>query len=278
MHTTARNVLLAVSFLSLAAPLGAQSIRGFPDAMLAAQRQREQSAKAVPNADTLRARLLLLSEDPHHAGSANSRHVADLILARFQSFGLDAKLERFEALMPTPTLRAVELIAPEHYTARLAEPPIPEDKDSNDAGQLPTYNAYSPDGDVTGDVVYVNYGTPEDYHILDSLDISVRGRIVLARYGRSWRGIKPKVAAEHGAIACIIYSDPRDDGFWTNDVYPKGPMRNEQGVQRGSVMDMPRYPGDPLSPGWASEDGCAQTRHERGHHDLAHSRAAALLW
>jgi N-acetylated-alpha-linked acidic dipeptidase len=181
--------------------------------------------------------------------------VAELILARFRAAGLDARIEVFEALMPRPVLRRLELLGPETYTAKLAEPPLVQDKDSNDANQLPTYNAYSPDGDVTAEVVFVNYGVPDDYRVLDSLGISVRGKIVIAKYGRSWRGIKPKVAAERGALGTIIYSDPRDDGYFVGDVYPTGPMRPWTGVQRGSVMDMPVHPGDPLSPGWASEPG-----------------------
>ncbi|MCI0435168.1 MAG: M28 family peptidase [Gemmatimonadetes bacterium] len=253
------RTLIAVFVLALMAwtptRAGAQSIRGFPQRMVEAQRARERQAFTVPQPDTLREQMRILSEEPHHAGAPGSRRVADLLLARFRAYGLDARLERFEALMPYPVSRTVEMIAPERRVAQLAEPRIPEDKDSGDAGQLPTYNAYSPDGDVTGELVYVNYGTPEDYAVLDSLGISVEGRIVLARYGRSWRGIKPKVAAEHGAIACIIYSDPRDDGYFVEEVYPAGPMRNEDGVQRGSVMDMPRYPGDPMSPGWGSVEG-----------------------
>jgi N-acetylated-alpha-linked acidic dipeptidase len=248
-------VLLASLLHTSAGALHAQSIRGFPGSWSDGQRARERSAWAVPNADTLREQLRMLSEDPHHAGAAGSKRVADQLLARFRSYGLDARLERFEALMPYPISRTLEMMAPMRWTARLLEPEIREDKDSGDPDQLPTFNAYSPDGDVTGDVVYVNYGTPEDYAVLDSLGISVRGRIVLARYGRSWRGIKPKVAAERGAIATLIYSDPRDDGFFAGDVYPVGPMRNENGVQRGSVMDMPRYPGDPMSPGWGSVEG-----------------------
>jgi N-acetylated-alpha-linked acidic dipeptidase len=248
-------VLLASLLHTSAGALHAQSIRGFPGSWTDGQRARERSAWDVPNADTLREQLRVLSEDPHHAGAAGSKRVADQLLARFQSYGLDARLERFEALMPYPISRTLEMLAPTRWTARLLEPAIHEDKDSGDPDQLPTFNAYSPDGDVTGEVVYVNYGTPEDYAVLDSLGISVRGRIVLARYGRSWRGIKPKVAAERGAIATLIYSDPRDDGFFAGDVYPVGPMRNENGVQRGSVMDMPRYPGDPMSPGWGSVEG-----------------------
>ncbi len=256
MRFIALTTMSAILTSTAASPgVAQQPIRGFPAHMLDAQRERERRAFAVPSADTLREQMRILSEEPHHAGSPGSLRVAEHIVRRFRSYGLDARIERFEALMPVPVSRTLAMIAPSAFTASLTEPRIPEDKDSGDAGQLPTYNAYSPDGDVTGDVVYVNYGTPEDYQVLDSLGIDVRGRIVFARYGRSWRGIKPKVAAERGAIACIIYSDPRDDGFFVKDVYPAGPMRSETGVQRGSVMDMPRYPGDPQSPGWASETG-----------------------
>ena len=124
---------------------------------------------------------------------------------------------------------------------------LPEDPDSGD--QTPLYNAYSGDGDVTGEVVYVNYGMPADYDRLKELGVDVKGKIVIARYGAGWRGIKPKVAYEHGAIGCLIYSDPRDDGYYAGDVYPAGPYRPEFGAQRGSVMDMPVHAGDPLTPG-----------------------------
>ena len=233
----------------------AQPVRGFPRALLAAERAREDALRAVPSRDTLRAQLVALSAYPHEAGTERSRRVAAAILARFRAFGLDGSIEQFEALMPRPLSRSLELLSPSRYTAQLREPPVPGDPTSGQGDQLPTFNAYSPDGDVTGDLVYVNYGVPDDYRVLDSLGISVRGRIVIARYGRSWRGIKPKVAAEHGAIGCLIYSDPREDGFFVGDTWPRGPMRPPHGVQRGSVMDMPVYPGDPLSPGWASEPG-----------------------
>lgn len=237
-------------------------IRGFPADALRAQHALEHRLRSVPSPDSLRARMRLLSEEPHEAGTERSRHVAELILARFKSFGLDARIEQFEAMMPRPVSRSLELLGPERFTASLTETVLPEDKDSGDRDQLPTYNAYSRDGDVTGELVYVNYGIPADYKVLDSLGISVKGKIVIARYGRSWRGIKPKVAAEHGAIGCLIYSDPRDDGYFEGDVYPKGPMRPSQGVQRGSVMDMPVHPGDPLSPGWASEPGSRRLKLE----------------
>ncbi|HVE79729.1 MAG TPA: transferrin receptor-like dimerization domain-containing protein, partial [Gemmatimonadaceae bacterium] len=211
--------------------------------------------RAVPSADSLRSLMRRLSEEPHEAGTDRSRRVAEAIVAYFRAAGLDARVERFEALMPRPVSRRLELVAPERYVARLAEPPVPGDKDSGDKDQLPTFNAYSADGDVTAPLVFVNYGIPEDYKVLDSLGIDVRGKIVIARYGRSWRGIKPKLAAERGAVGCLIYSDPEDDGYFAEDVYPKGPMRPEQGVQRGSIMDMPTHPGDPLTPGWGAEAG-----------------------
>ena len=262
MNRTRVCLALAMVLLAPAPALLAQGtspppppVRGFPPALLGDELAREASLRAVPSADTLRAQLIALSTVPHEAGTERSHRVAEAILARFHAFGLNAAIEQFDALMPRPTSRSLELIAPERYAAELKEPALAEDPTSGQPDQLPTFNAYSPDGDVTGDLVFVNYGVPDDYRILDSLGISVRGKIVIAKYGQSWRGIKPKVAAEHGAIGCLIYSDPRDDGYFEDDVYPKGPMRPWQGVQRGSVMDMPLYPGDPLSPGWGSSPG-----------------------
>ena len=191
-----------------------------------------------------------LSAYPHHLGSSYDRLNAEWILAKFKEWGFDAKIETFDVLFPTPKERVLEMVEPTKFTAKLKEPPVPGDTTSyQQSEQLPTYNAYSIDGNVTAPLVYVNYGTPSDYDQLDRLGISVRGAIVIARYGAAWRGIKPKVAAEHGAVGCIIYSDPRDDGYFQGDVFPKGPYRNNEGVQRGSVMDMPIYPGDPLTPG-----------------------------
>jgi N-acetylated-alpha-linked acidic dipeptidase len=230
-------------------------IRGFLGTSAASQRDLERRFQAMPNPDNLRDYMQAIAAEPHHAGAPGSRKVADYVLAKFKSWGLDAAIEEFEALMPYPTERVLELLGPQGFTAALKEPAVAQDRDSSDTGQLPSFNAYSADGDVTADLVYVNYGIPEDYEQLAKLGIDVKGRIVIARYGRSWRGIKPKVAQEHGAIGCIIYSDPRDDGYYAGDVYPAGPFRPEQGVQRGSVMDMPVYPGDPLTPGWASERG-----------------------
>jgi len=159
-------------------------------------------------------------------------------------------------LFPTPRERTVELLEPVRFAARLEEPPVTGDPTSNQQKeQLPSYNAYSVDGDVTAPLVYVNYGVPADYEELDQLGIAVKGAIVIARYGASWRGIKPKVAAEHGAVGCIIYSDPHEDGYYQGEVFPQGAWRPRDGVQRGSVMDMPIYPGDPLTPGVGATEG-----------------------
>ena len=191
-----------------------------------------------------------LSARPHHVGSPYDKDNAEWILNEFKSYGWDAHIENFDVLFPTPVERVVELVAPTQFKASLQETALPGDPTSNQqAEQLPSYNAYSIDGDVTGPLVFVNYGVPADYEELEQRGISVKGAIVIAKYGGSWRGIKPKVAAEHGAIGCLIYSDPRDDGYAGGDVFPAGPMRPAQGVQRGSVADMPTYPGDPLTPG-----------------------------
>ncbi|MCL4813684.1 MAG: M28 family peptidase [Vicinamibacteraceae bacterium] len=215
----------------------------------------ESRALEVPASDRFLAALERMAAEPHVAGLPGSRAVAEYALEELRAYGLDARIEEFEALMPLPAERRVELVAPRAVTLSLEEPPVEGDPDASDNGHVPTFNAYSADGDVTADVVYVNYGRPEDFDRLAELGIDVKGKIVLARYGQSWRGIKPKVASERGAIGCLIYSDPRDDGYYQGPVYPEGPYRPEHGVQRGSVMDMPVHPGDPLSPGWSSVAG-----------------------
>jgi N-acetylated-alpha-linked acidic dipeptidase len=222
---------------------------GYSTAAARTQREWETKFRAIPDPANLRAYMQRLSARPHHVGSPYDKDNAEWLLAKFKEWGLDAKIEIFDVLFPTPKERVLELVAPTRFTAKLAEPANPADPTSaQHAEQLPTYNAYSIDGDVTAPLVYVNFGIPDDYDTLDRMGISVKGAIVIARYGGSWRGIKPKVAAEHGAIGCLIYSDPHEDGFNRGDVFPKGPYRNPDGVQRGSVMDMPVYPGDPLTP------------------------------
>jgi N-acetylated-alpha-linked acidic dipeptidase len=210
----------------------------------------DEKFRALPDPAVIKESARRMSARPHHLGSAYDKDNAEWLLAQFKSFGWDAEIETFDVLFPTPRQRLLEMTAPTRFTAALEEPAVAVDPTtSQKSEQLPTYNAYSIDGDVTGPLVYVNYGRPIDYEVLEKRGVSVKGAIVIVRYGQSWRGIKPKVAAEHGAIGCIIYSDPRDDGYAVGDVFPKGPMRNADGVQRGSVMDMPVYPGDPLTPG-----------------------------
>ncbi len=201
------------------------------------------------NKNDLESWMKRLSAFPHHLGSSYDKSNSLFIDSLFKSFGFNSQIEEFKVLFPAPKTRLLEMTAPLKYKAKLFEPPLKEDKTSNQTNeQLPTYNAYSIDGDVTGELVYVNYGIPKDYEILAEHGIDVSGKIVIVRYGAAWRGIKPKVAAEHGAIGCIIYSDPKGDGYYQGDVYPKGPFRSEDGVQRGSVIDFPQYCGDPLTP------------------------------
>jgi len=213
------------------------------------EQQRELKFRAAVSPDNIRETMRRLTARPHHVGSPYDKDNAEWILARFKEWGFDAKIETFQVLFPTPKNRVVELLKPTPFRARLQEPPVPGDPTSDQVSeQLPTYNAYSADGDVTAPLIYVNYGNREDYEQLDRLGISVKGAIVIARYGGGWRGVKPKVAAEHGAVGCIIYSDPKGDGYYEGDQYPAGGWRPKEGVQRGSVMDT-EYPGDPLTPG-----------------------------
>jgi N-acetylated-alpha-linked acidic dipeptidase len=224
-------------------------LMGFERERATLQREFEKRFDSFLKRENLREWMKRLSARPHHVGSAYGKDNAEFMLSLFKSWGYDAQIEEFHVLFPTPKTRLLEMTAPEKYVAKIEEPVLKEDATSNQKDeQLPIYNAYSVDGDVTGGLVYVNYGVPRDYEELERRGIDVKGKIVIARYGGSWRGIKPKVAAERGAIGCLIYSDPRDDGYYQGDVYPKGAYRMEWGAQRGSVADMPLYPGDPLTP------------------------------
>jgi N-acetylated-alpha-linked acidic dipeptidase len=234
--------VLFVSCLAVAAASSLAAQQGTPS--------WDAKFRAIPDAKNIGEYMKRMSARPHHLGSAYDKDNAEWILAKFKEWGWDARIETFDALFPTPKERLVEMIAPTAFKLKLEEPVVGVDPTSGQkTEQLPSFNAYSVDGDVTGPIVYVNYGRPQDYEDLERRGISVQGAIVLARYGNSWRGIKPKVAAEHGAVGCLIYSDPMDDGYYIDDIFPEGPTRNGSGVQRGSVMDMPTYPGDPLTPG-----------------------------
>jgi N-acetylated-alpha-linked acidic dipeptidase len=236
-----RRALIALLLTAAALPIAAQG-DGW-----------DAKFRAIPEARHVGTYVRTLSARPHHLGSAYDKQNADWILAKFREWGWDAQIERYDVLFPTPKERVLELVAPTRFKASLEEPALPVDPTSGQKSeQLPPFNAYSIDGDVTGDLVYVNYGRPEDYEELERRGVSVKGAIVIARYAQSWRGIKPKVAAEHGAVGCLIYSDPRDDGYFVDQSFPAGPSRSKDSVQRGSVVDMPLYPGDPLTPGYAS--------------------------
>jgi N-acetylated-alpha-linked acidic dipeptidase len=241
-------------FLLATAPLMAgetkdDALAGYSSENASTQRDWEKKFRDGIAPDRIRESMRRLSARPHHVGSPYDKDNAEWIAARFKEWGFDVRTETFDVLFPTPKERVVELVEPTKFRAKMQEPVLPVDPTSGQtAEQLPTYNAYSIDGDVTAPLVYVNHGNREDYEELDRLGVSVKGAIVIARYGGGWRGIKPKVAGEHGAIGCIIYSDPKGDGFYHGDDYPAGGWRPRDGVQRGSVMDTD-YPGDPLTPG-----------------------------
>ena len=244
------TLLLAGCFFRVAVVAQTSAILGFSPTAAAIQLATEKKFDANLRAKNIDLFIKELSAVPHHVGSAGDEANAKYILNKFKSWGYDAEIETFYVLFPTPVTRLLEMTGTKKFTASLKEPALKEDATSGQqALQLPVYNCWSADGDVTAELVFVNYGVPADYEKLARMGIDVRGKIVIAKYGQSWRGIKPKVAQEHGAIGCIIYSDQKEDGYFQGDVYPRGPYRPAAGAQRGSVMDMPIYPGDPLTPG-----------------------------
>jgi len=249
---TARLAVVAATllpFLSVSEPLIRPTMLGYSADSTDAQEKWESAFRDGISQANIRENMRRLSARPHHVGSAYDKLNAEWILSKFKEWGFDAKIETFNVLFPTPKSRVLEMVEPASFTAELQEPVLPEDALTDPLHErLPGYNVYSADGDVTGRLVYVNYGNREDYAMLDRMGVSVKDAIVIARYGHGWRGNKPKLAAEHGALGCIIYSDPADDGFAKGDVLPGGGWRSSGGIQRGSVMDA-EYPGDPLTPG-----------------------------
>lgn len=243
---------LVLGLISVHAARDETRLDGYASSSSQTERQWETKFRSLPSPEKQKEYMRRLTAHPHHVGSPYDKENAEWILAQFKEWGLDAHIETFEVLFPTPKEERLEMIEPRNFVAKLAEPPIAVDPTSSQSGeQLPAYNAYSIDGEVTAPLVYVNYGMPDDYEELARYGVSVKGAIVITRYGHGWRGVKPKVAAEHGALGCIIYSDPSDDGYTGGDVFPRGPWRPPAGIQRGSVMDT-QYPGDPLTPGVAS--------------------------
>ena len=255
-HSPLPALMIALTMSACERAPAHQPVRGFPADAITALAQRESVLTNTPDTARLRAYMLAMTEEPHHTGSPGAKAVAEYALARFREWGLNAQIEEFEALVPMPVLRRVELVSPTRFVARMEEPAIPEDKDSGDKGMLPTSTPYSADGDVTGELVFANYGLPEDYALLDERKIDLRGKVVIVKYSRGVRSAKIKQATERGAVAVLIYSDPKDDGFARGDVYPKGPWRPANGVQRGTALDYAAmYPGDPLTPGWGATPG-----------------------
>jgi len=240
-------MLLAVGGTVLAAD---DNILGYDAATSATQREAEALFDVSIDTAEMDGWLKRMSAKPHHVGSPGSKENAEFIAGLFESWGFEVEIAEYEILLPTPDVREIELVAPTQFKATLREDSLEEDPSTFVRDDLlAPYNAFSIDGEVEGELVFVNYGIPEDYETLERYGIDVTGKIAIAKYGRSWRGIKPKLAGEKGAIATIIYSDPADDGYGAGDAYPKGPFKHESGVQRGSVMDMPTYPGDVLTPG-----------------------------
>ncbi|MBS0591218.1 MAG: M28 family peptidase [Proteobacteria bacterium] len=231
------------------------ALLGFRSTAAANEIALEKRFDAALSATEMREWLQRLAAAPNHVGAPHNKANAEFLLSLFKQWGWDAHIETFDALYPTPQQIALELIAPTTFKAALHEPPVAGDSTSNLPGALPPYNVYGADGDVTAELVYVNYGMPDDYKELDRHGVSVKGKIAITRYGGGWRGLKPKLAYEHGAVGCLIYSDPHDDGYAAGDTYPQGGWRPPEGVQRGSVADMQVYPGDPTTPGYGSTPG-----------------------
>lgn len=245
-----RYLFLAIAMASIGGAAYAQEILGFDTAGSEAQHSLEADFDAKLDKQEMDAWLKKFSARPHHVGSTAGKENAILIADLLRSWGYEVEIAEYEILLPTPITRELELVSPTKFTASLEEDSLPEDASTSVRDELlPPYNAFSIDGDVEGELVFVNYGRPEDYEVLERHGIDVAGKIAIAKYGMSWRGIKPKLAGEKGAIGTIIYSDPADEGYGAGDVYPKGPFKHPSAVQRGSVMDMPTYPGDVLTPG-----------------------------
>lgn len=231
----------------------AQTIQGFTSKSTQDQLALETQFDAKLKKENLDEWMQFMAAEPHYVGTEYGKKNAEWMKKQFEFWGYDVEIDEYQVLFPYPKLRLLELAAPTAFKATLAPEPIAEDKYTQQGeALLPSYNAFSTDGDVTAELVFVNYGVPKDYEELEKLGIDVKGKIVIAKYYGSWRGIKPKLAAEKGAIGCIIYSDPADDGYVQGDVYPEGAFKPETGVQRGSVMDMPLYPGDVLTPGYGA--------------------------
>ncbi|WP_228237253.1 transferrin receptor-like dimerization domain-containing protein [Allomuricauda sp. M10] len=259
-----KNKLLSLLLLAGTLTVSAQeTVLGFSKKASDEELKLEAAFEKELTASNLDDWMKLMAAEPHWVGTAYGEQNVKWMEKQFKSWGYDTRIDTYQVLFPYPKIRVLELTAPTKYSASLKAIPVEGDPYTEQGDKLlPSYNAFSTDGDVEADLVFVNYGIPSDYEELEKLGIDVKGKIVIAKYQGSWRGIKPKLAAEKGAIGCIIYSDPMDDGYFQGDVYPKGPFKNKTGVQRGSVMDMPLYPGDVLTPGYAATKDAKRLKRE----------------
>jgi N-acetylated-alpha-linked acidic dipeptidase len=244
--------LALVATFAIAEGAGAQTMTGYTPANADKQKSAETAAIARPDPSKAQALSKALSAGPHVAGTPGQARTRDYVIDQMKAMGLQTEVRAYDIWMPHLVEARVWRVSPTQKELDLHEGPVAGDATSAKYPETPPINGYGGSGDVSGQIVYANYGLIEDYATLDSLGVSVRGKIVVARYGRSFRGIKAREAEKHGAIALLIYSDPQDDGFVRGDVYPEGPMRPPQGIQRGSVMNMD---GDPSTPGYPSVAG-----------------------
>ncbi|MGB5319474.1 M28 family peptidase, partial [Eudoraea sp.] len=259
MYRITLTLFILFSFIRL----NAQNITGFKSENTQNQLNLEAAFDAKVNPTNLDVWMKKMAAKPHYVGTPFGKELADWMAKEFKKWGYDVRIDTYQVLFPYPKVRLLELTGPTKYQAKLTAVPVEGDPYTKQGkALLPSYNAFSTDGDVEAELVFVNYGIPADYEELEKKGIDVKGKIVIAKYYGSWRGIKPKLAAEKGAIGCIIYSDPQDDGYVKGDVYPKGAFKNKTGVQRGSVMDMPLYPGDVLTPGYAATKDAKRLKRE----------------
>ncbi len=252
-----RRGLILVLVLSLGAPALADEPppTGFFESSVAAQLAAEEVMLATPTPEKARRWLAHLTEEAHVAGTEQERKVAEYVRDRLEEFGLETEIVRYEVFLNHPKAVSLRLVAPVAEELSLMEDFLEVDKDSAAHGVFPGFHGYGASGTASGQVVYANYGTPEDFKKLEEMDISVAGRIVLARYGSVFRGLKVREAEQRGAAGVVLYSDPADDGYMKGDVYPDGPMRHPSAIQRGSVQFLSIQPGDPSTPGYPSRDG-----------------------
>jgi N-acetylated-alpha-linked acidic dipeptidase len=243
--------LLLAALLTTIFPLAAQQITGFTPGSAVRQAALESRLLAIPDTAMAQRHARILAARPHVAGTPAQVATADYVLRQMASWGLDTARVRYRVYLPYHDSTIVDVILPAGRERLALDEPVLADDPTTGEEPWPAMNGYSGAGDVTAPVIYLNYGLPSDYAALDSLGLSAAGKIVLARYGRSFRGIKAREAAANGAVGLMLYSDPMDDGFLVGEVYPDGPMRSPGGVQRGSLF---LEQGDPSTPGWPSRD------------------------